>query len=208
MRCNTRKAVAVIVLLAGAGAVVATVGVGLIIGPEPRAEPLDEYGSVPEFELIDQHRRTVTRDDLLGRVWVAEFIFTRCAAICPIMIHHTKAVRDELASRSGEISFVSISVDPEHDTPEVLRQYARVHDADADNWMFLTAEQREPIWRLSEEGFMLGVSEAPENPYMPINHGSKRVLVDRDARIRGYYSGTTTEGRQELVADIIRLLRE
>ena len=174
------------------------------------AEPLPEYGEVPAFALTDQHGESVTLDDLRGKVWVAEFIFTRCQAICPIMVHNMRVVRDALADRpdADDLRFVSITVDPDHDTPEVLREYAELHDADHHDWLFLTAEQREPIWRLSEEGFMLGVSETPENPQMPISHGSQFALVDRAGHIRGYYSGTIAEERDELIEDIPQLLRE
>lgn len=211
MQWNAKKAIGVIVLAAMVGSVLATVGLALLIGPRPMAEPLPEYGRVPAFALIDQHEQPVTREDLLGHVWVAEFIFTRCGAICPIMVQNMKVVRDELEARfpgADDVRFVSITVDPEHDTPEVLRAYAERQGADSENWLFLTAAQREPIWRLSEEGFKLGVSETPDDPFMPISHGSKFVLVDRDAQIRGYYTGTTTEGREELMVDLRQLLRE
>lgn len=204
------KAVMAIVLVAAVGGALVTAAVAWVdgAGRASAGEPLPVLGEVPAFELTSQDERRVTREDLRGQVWVAEFMFTSCAGICPMMMRNMQAVHASVKDEPGAeaLRLVSITVDPEHDTPEVLRAYAADHGAEGEPWLFLTSDQRDAIWRLSEQGFMLGVQEAPENPLMPINHSGRFVLVDREGRIRGYYSGTTPEGRDALVADLKRLL--
>jgi len=110
-----------------------------------------------------------------------------------------------------EVTLVSISVDPERDTPERLRRYAAKYDADPVRWWFLTGDRR-AIYRLSRESFHLGVEEAPEEDREPgmedVLHSSKFVLLDRKSRIRGYYDGEDPKIVEQLAADIRRLLKE
>lgn len=169
---------------------------------------LDVYYDVPDFTLIDQRERTVTLEDLRGKVWVATFTFTRCAGICPRMHGGLSELQDRLLShpRRPDIRLVSISVDPEHDTPEVLKAHGDLFNADHDHWLFLTGDKDE-IWQLSLEGFKLIVEDVPDDPVMPILHSDKYVLVDGAGRIRGYYSGLDPAERTRLLNDMDKLLR-
>jgi len=162
---------------------------------------------VPPFALTERSGQTVTRDDLEGNVWIGQFTFTRCAGPCPIITARTASLQDILKqhSRWSDMRLVSFSVDPEHDTPAVLRRYATTAGA-TDHWLFLTGE-REQVWTLIKDGFKLPVQEQ-DDPAMPILHSSKRVLVDAQGRIRGYYSAVDDEGRAALLRDLGRVLAE
>jgi protein SCO1/2 len=166
-------------------------------------------GTVPDFELIDEEGAPFGSADLRGMVWVADFIFTRCNAMCPMLTAQMAGVQRELAKERIEdrIHLVSISVDPGHDTPAVLAEYAAKHDAEVGKWTFLTGD-RDEIWNLSATGFKLAVGERPEGSDNPLFHSDKFVVVDADGHIRGYYSPLEGSGRKQLMADIAVILDE
>lgn len=169
------------------------------------SEPLPTYDPVPEWELTTADEQAMEMNDLRGNVAIYDFIFTRCVASCPLM---TSRMAD-LASRirSPEVRFVSISVDPEWDTPSVLRDYREETTTD-DRWIFLTGT-RDDIREISVDGFKLA-AEPPEQAVDsgPIVHSSKFVLVDRQGVIRGYYDSLSPEAMDTLLADARRLLKE
>jgi cytochrome oxidase Cu insertion factor (SCO1/SenC/PrrC family) len=121
---------------------------------------LPVYGAVPDFTLTDQSGRSVRRADLEGRVWVANFIFTNCPDECPLMTAEMAQLQSDLA-HVPDLRLVSISVDPERDTPAVLSQYADRFNADPTRWLFLTGDKR-AIYRLAKEGFRLGIVDPAE----------------------------------------------
>jgi len=152
-------------------------------------QTVGRLGHVPTFSLTDQAGRTVTDRDLRGSLWVASFIFTRCPSACPMLTAKFKALQGQLSSLSG-IRYVSISVDPEHDTPEVLAAYARRFGADTTRWSFLTG----PLAQIEQtvvKGFKIHIGTPQRNANNPtlidIMHGEHFVLVDREGTIRGYY---------------------
>ena len=120
-------------------------------------EPLPVYGELPAFSLVNRDGRTIRLEDLEGRPWVADFIFTRCPASCPMMSARMARLERSLPEDLDAL-LVSISVDPEHDTPEVLERYAEKHQA-PERWLFLTGE-REDVRKLSVEGFKLGIENS------------------------------------------------
>lgn len=166
-----------------------------------RPEPPPVLGSVPEFTLVNRDGRTVRRADLAGSPWIADFIFTRCPASCPMMTSRMARLDRELP-RNSAVRLVSISVDPEHDTPEILQRYATSFKAPA-RWLFLTGDG-EQIYRLSKEGFKLGVDAAPSDAKTaePILHSTRFVLVDGGGRIRGYYDAFDKESMKGLMRDL------
>jgi protein SCO1/2 len=123
-------------------------------------DALRPFGTVPDFALIERSGRQITRDDLLGKVWIADFIFTRCVAECPL-ISGRMARLQELFAADDDVCLVSITVDPEYDTPEVLRAYAERFGARPQRWWFLTGDKAE-IYHLATEGFHLGVVDPNE----------------------------------------------
>jgi cytochrome oxidase Cu insertion factor (SCO1/SenC/PrrC family) len=126
---------------------------------------LPVYGSVPDFALTDQRGRLVRRSDLDGNVWIASFIFTNCPDECPLMTAEMARLQSDLAYMNA-LRLVSISVDPDRDTPAVLSQYAERFNADPGRWVFLTGDKR-AIYRLARDGFRLGIVDPAEQSHAP-----------------------------------------
>ena len=176
-----------------------------------RPEPLPVYGKLPAFSLVNRDGRTIGLEDLAGTPWVADFIFTRCPASCPMMSARMARLERGLSRdlpRDVDVLLVSISVDPAYDTPEVLERYARKFQA-PERWLFLTGE-REDVRRLSIEGFKLGLEMDPP-PGMagsePILHSTRFVLVDGEGQIRGYYEAFDEASMEKLRMDLLRLAK-
>ena len=165
--------------------------------------PLPDFGQVPAFSLLDQERRSVSLDALAGSVWIADFIFTRCAGQCPIMSAQMARLQQEFTHEPG-LRLVSFTVDPSHDTPETLALYASQYKA-AGSWSFLTGEP-DAVTALAQEGFRLGVSEEG-SAAEPITHSVRLVLVDQQGHIRGYYDATDAQAVVRLREDARLLLQ-
>src|SRR5439155_18489541 len=146
---------------------------------------LSTFGSVPDFALTDAGGGTLRRADLREKVWIASFIFTRCAEACPAMMRQEASVQGQLPLRD-DVRLVSFSVDPDYDSPPVLTKYAKTFGADRSRWLFLTGDKKQ-IYDLASRGFQLNAVEGDPAKEMPILHSSKLVLVDRRGAIRGYY---------------------
>ena len=173
----------------------------ILHGPEP--PPV--LGKVPDFALVNRDGQTVRRADLLGAPWIADFIFTRCGAACPMMSLRMARLERELPRDLG-LRFVSYSVDPDYDTPKVLQDYAESFGAPG-RWLFLTGD-KQAIYRLSKEGFKLAVDDTtPVNEDEPILHSTRFVLVDGEGRIRGYYEAFDEEAVKKLMRDVEALAR-
>jgi protein SCO1/2 len=155
------------------------------------------YGMAPEFTLTERSNRKVTRQDLVGKVWVADFIFTHCAGICPLMSANMKKLQDKLFA---DIRLVSFTVDPINDTPAVLTEYANRYGADRDRWLFLTGDP-DGIQKLSVGGFKLALDPTSGTEAEPITHASRFVLVDRQGLIRGYYGTSDADFLDRIVED-------
>jgi cytochrome oxidase Cu insertion factor (SCO1/SenC/PrrC family) len=123
-------------------------------------EMLRPLAEVPDFVLRERSGQPVTKADLLGKVWIVNFIFTQCVEECPLATSRMARLQEAFTAEA-DVRLVSITVDPEHDTPEVLREYAKSFGAHPQRWLFLTGE-KERIYRLAREGFRLGVFEASE----------------------------------------------
>ncbi len=164
---------------------------------------------LPEFSLTDQSGAAHGMRELRGSVWIAGFIFTRCAGACPMLTSRMQELQKvfQQSGSWGDVRLVSFSVDPEHDTPEVLSGYASNAGADLRHWRFLTGE-RPAIWELSRQAFKLPVEENVLEASVPIIHSQQLVLVDRAGRIRGYYDGLELESRNELVEHVAAVLAE
>lgn len=164
---------------------------------------------LPSFTLTDQSGQPFGQKQLQGKVWIADFVFTRCAGPCPMMTSQMAQLQIRLNEHPNrqDIRLVTFSVDPEHDTPAVLQEYARLAHADPQLWRFLTG-RREEVWQLVKSGFALPVADAPDNTQMPIMHSQKFVLIDATGRVRGFYDALETPGQQKLWDDLHRVLDE
>lgn len=166
-------------------------------------------GSVPVFELIDHQGRTWSNTDLVGAPWIADFIFTRCGLSCPRMTALMAQLGEVLPDQT-DVYRVSVSVDPEHDRPEILKSYAEKWGVKEERWLFLTGD-REQIRELVIEGFKLGLDMEPPaelaSPEEPIIHSTRFVLVDRKGSIRGYYNVVEGGELERLIIDLQALLQ-
>jgi len=141
------------------------VGFGLRVGFEHPSwqvgNDLPHLWQVPDFALIERSGQSVTRADLLGKVWIASIIFTRCVQECPLVSNHMAQLQGTFAAEP-DVRLVSITVDPAYDTPEVLTRYAQSFAAQPQRWLFLTGDKA-MIYRLVREGFRLGLIDPQES---------------------------------------------
>jgi protein SCO1/2 len=166
--------------------------------------PLPSLGTVPTFQLVNQDAQPFGSEQLAGKIWIADFIFTTCPGPCPIISTRMSELQRPL--EKSDVHLVSFTVDPEKDTPEVLRAYADKLRKQPFRWDFLTGP-RDAIHSLSRDGFKLGLSEGAEEDGGPI-HTTRFVLVDRRGFIRGYYDALAPDAVTKLLADTNHLLRQ
>jgi protein SCO1/2 len=168
--------------------------------PVPPGLPV--LATLPAFRLVDQAGRPFGSKELEGRAWVASFIFTRCATICPSITAKMTRIQDRTRNLGSEFHLVSFSVDPEFDTPERLEAYARAHHASPRLWSFLTgpeAEVKEAV--VSGLKIAVGREKSDDGRFDGIFHGSHLVLVDQRGRIRGYYDSEDRDVVERVVRD-------
>jgi|YNPBryunderm2012_1023409.scaffolds.fasta_scaffold51158_1 protein SCO1/2 len=158
---------------------------------EPPAAEL-ELLEVPPFTLTERSGKQVSRDDLLGKVWIASFVFTHCTGPCPsVTATMAKLQADLKLVEEPNLRLVTFTVDPDRDNPQVLQNYAKNFRADPERWLFLTGEEAQ-IHELLRNGFRIHAA-ASANPKPPpgqeYDHSTRLVVVDQQGRIRGYYDG-------------------
>jgi protein SCO1 len=169
-----------------------------------RQRNISAYGTVPAFQLTNQNGQPFGSAQLSGKIWIADFIYTTCPGPCPMISGRMSELQKPLDKT--DVHLVSFSVDPEKDTPEVLRDYANKLQAEPGRWDFLTGA-KSAIYKLSHDGFKLAVSDGGDAQGIPV-HSTRMVLVDRHGQIRGYYDATEPEAITKLLADTNHLLRE
>lgn len=165
------------------------------------------YHAVPDFSFINQDGEAVTFDDFENKILVVDFFFTTCPTICPIMTKQMTRLQwmlDDPAYK--DVKFLSHTVNPSHDTPEVLKAYGEEQGADFSTWTFVTGDKEE-IYEQGFEGYLLSTQEDEAAPGGFL-HSSYFVLVDRDRHIRGFYDGTSTKEVDDLMVDIKMLMKE
>lgn len=145
---------------------------------------------IPDFSFANQKGEMIGNEDMKGKITIVDFFFTSCPSICPVMSKEMERVNDMFRDEY-KVRILSISIDPEHDTPEVLQEYAKEHGADAGKWDFLSGEKLE-TYQLARCGFVLPTIDGMGVPDDFV-HSDKFVLIDEEGRIRGYYSGTNRE---------------
>lgn len=162
------------------------------------------FGTEPieSFEAINQDEEPVKLDDLKGQWWVADFIFTNCTTVCLPMTANMKKLQDGLKEAGIEgVQLVTFSIDPDRDTPEVLKEYGNEYGADFTNWHFLTGYDFEYIKNYSISEFKNLVQEPPEGDDQII-HGTAFYLVDPNGVIYKHYSGTEADAIEDIIADL------
>jgi protein SCO1/2 len=163
-----------------------------------RASKLPNYGKVPPFTMTDSEGRTFNGNSLLGKVWVADFIYTTCPAACPMMSARMMRVHKQVTGE-GDVRIVSFSVDPQ-DTPAALKAFGGRYGGATNDWIFLTGTP-DTVHLLAYTTFHVG------DVLGRIEHSTKFTLVDKRGDIRGYYSSLDEEGIPELLKDLEALRR-
>jgi protein SCO1 len=169
-----------------------------------RQRTVSSYGTVPGFQLTNQNGQPFGSAQVAGKIWIADFIYTTCPGPCPMISSRMSELQKPL--ENTDVRLVSFSVDPQKDTPEVLRRYAERLQAEPGRWDFLTGP-KSAIYKISHDGFKLAVSDGSDARGIPV-HSTRIVLVDRRGQIRGYYDATEPEAITKLLADTNHLLRE
>jgi len=163
------------------------------------------YHSIADFAFVNQVGDTIRKEDMAGKIYVADFFFTSCPTICPVMKKEMLRVYEQF---KGEPNFriLSHSIDPTHDTQTVLKDYAeKLGVPDAATWNFLTGDQ-EKIFEIGQTSY-LTTTMADDMEPGGFLHSGAFLLVDQQGRIRGVYDGTKTEQVDRLLADIPKLLK-
>ena len=167
------------------------------------------YGhTIGDFSFQNQNNETITNNDIEGKVFVAEYFFTTCLSICPIMNAEMQRVYEKYKSQDDFV-VLSFTVDPDVDTVAQMKKYAERHDA-GNKWHFLTGNKDELYSLARKSFFVLKPAEAQNigDAGSDFIHTNNFVLVDRQRRIRGYYDGTKPTSVDSLMVDIGRLLKE
>lgn len=168
------------------------------------AHALPAYGVLPPFQLINQDGQSFGSADLAGKIWIADFVYSTCPGPCPMISSRMSEMQKPL--KKTDVQLVSFSVDPEKDTPAMLREYANRLHAEPGRWDFLTGP-KSAIYDLSMRGFKLPAAEHEGDNGEPV-HSTRMVLVDRRGEIRGYYDATEPDAITKLLADTDHLLKE
>lgn len=155
---------------------------------------------LPAFTLTDHRGERFGLEQLRGRVWIADFIFTSCPTVCPKLTQRMKEIQERGRPLGDALHLVSFTVDPENDTPKVLAEYAAAQQISLDSWTFLTGPLGE-VESTVVQGFKIAMGKTEPSPgIFSIFHGERFVLVDRDGVIRGYYEADD-EGIEAILRD-------
>jgi len=165
---------------------------------------LEKISKVPGFQLTDQTGKSITLENLKGKIWAANFIFTRCKGPCPITTLRMQELHTKLKKARGNVELVTFTVDPEYDTPEVLKTFGEQQGSDPASWKFLTGTP-DAIQKIVVAGLLQPLAKEPDGTPA---HSTRIVLVDREGWLRGYQDGLDPEAVQKLMVDIGELLRE
>lgn len=177
-----------------------------ILGPRTVGDSGDSiFFSIPEFSYTSQDNEVITNKSLEGKVYVAEFFFTSCPSICPVMTSQLLRVQEKFKGNKN-LKIVSFTLDPKYDTPERMKDHAQRLGVDTEQWLFLNGEKA-ATYNLAQKGFFVTAIEDETQPG-GIVHSGKVSLIDGKGHVRGYYDGTVEDDVNLLINDISNLLTE
>lgn len=173
-----------------------------------QAEALPRLGRLQSFQLTNQEGEAVSEQTLRGSVWVAAFLFTRCPTVCPKIMKQLTRMQRTAKDKQIPVKFVCFSVDPEFDTPKVLKAYGERYGVDFSRWWFLTGDSQ-TIQKTVTDSFKVGLEGSidEDKEHLGITHGSHLVLVDADLTIRGYYRSSEEAKTRELLLHAAQLAK-
>jgi protein SCO1 len=163
-------------------------------------KPLDDLGIAPSFQLIAEDGTQFDSSKLAGHVWVADFVYTTCKGPCPMMSSQMRQIQNTTAAEMSDVRLVSFTVDPAHDTPEVLAAYAKHFVYDPGRWYFLTGEQS----KLNDVGLGFKLNGVDGST----THSTRFALVDRRGHIRGFYMTSEDAFMPRLMHDLRQLEKQ
>jgi protein SCO1/2 len=160
---------------------------------------------IPDFKFHDQEGRTITQDKFNNKIYVANFFFTTCPSICPTLMKHTKLIQDEFID-DDNILLISHTVYPEHDSVQVLNAFAEQNGINSKKWHLVTGNKHD-IYELSRKGYF-AISYNPSRGKDAFIHTENVILIDKERKIRGIYTGTRLHEINRLIEDIYTLKKE
>lgn len=164
-----------------------------------------KYHKISDFKLVNQNGDTITQDFYKDKIYIADFFFTTCLTICPIMTDHMLQIQDQI-KQDPEVLLLSHTVIPKVDTVAQLKRYAVEKGVDDEKWNLVTGDKK-AIYDLARKSYLAAKSEGDGGPFDMI-HTENFVLVDKEKRIRGFYDGTDPEAIEELMNDLEVLKKE
>ncbi len=171
---------------------------------------LPRIGTVPPFTLTERSGKNITNQDLAGKIWVADFVYTTCPGPCPLVTANMAKIQTATA-HDPHVQLVTFTVDPQTDTPGVLAAYADKYGADPNRWWFLTGPEK-PLYDLIQNGFYQVVQDnrgkPPEEGQFVVTHSTYFMLVDANGYVRSSYDGVGEDGRADLLKGIKTLEKE
>ncbi len=176
---------------------------------DPEMLRIGQGHKIGDFNFQNQEGKMISREAIDGKVVVAEYFFTTCGTICPIMTMEMERVAERFKGNK-DVKILSFTVDPDTDDVEQMNTYAKSHKADPNQWYFLTGNKKE-LYELARKSFFLLKPAEAENlgdVGSDFIHTNNFVLVDKKGRIRGYYDGTNSNGVDHLMRDMKILLEE
>ncbi|MDZ4847310.1 MAG: SCO family protein [Chitinophagales bacterium] len=169
--------------------------------------PVLSKDSLPDFTLIAHTGDTITRKSVEGKILVADFFFTKCRGICPVMSKQMARIQSSLSNNESvgkKFIMLSHTVAPGNDSVATLRQYAELYGADPTYWLLVTGNKQQ-LYDLAINFYKLPALETPEDSLNPFAHSERFILVDRNGLIRGYYDGTDSTSVDKLMNDITKI---
>ncbi|MBQ0769655.1 MAG: SCO family protein [Bizionia sp.] len=164
-----------------------------------------KYHKIADFSLINQNGRTITQDDYKDKIYVADFFFTTCQTICPIMTDHMREIQKEIVD-DNEVMLLSHTVTPVIDSVAQLKKYALRKGVNDAKWNLVTGDKKQ-IYELARKSYLAVKTDGNGDKYDMI-HTENFMLIDKKRQIRGFYDGTDPEAISELINDIETLKRE
>lgn len=163
------------------------------------------YHTIPDFRLRSQEGKEISQAEFKNKIYVADFFFTTCRTICPIMSNQMGKVAEHYKD-NATVLFLSHTVNPKYDTVAAMNAYAKAHNAKPGKWFFVTGDKKQ-IYDLARNAYLLSATEGNGGP-ADFVHTQNFALVDKEKRIRGFYDGTDSTDIKKLITDIDILLGE
>ena len=189
---------------------VTTLVIAVVFVREKLSPPPGIYGQVPAFTLTNQLGQPVSGSNLLGQVWIADVIFSRCPIACERMTRNLAALQSAIAP-GEQVKFISLTADPDFDTPAVLNAYGERHRSRPERWNFLTGPKKE-VYELAINGMKFIVVDNTEKNPPKIEeyflHSQHFALVDKQGRIRGWFDSTEPDSKEKILRAVKTLSRE